>query len=201
MSCSPSPCEPNRGLSTSGRPGPASRATTSAAASRRESTKVSGVGMRWRASSRLVIALSTERSMACGPFHTVVPAATSACRAPSRIVVASKVPPAMVRRSTPSGRSPPKPGTRRGSGYPVSIVTSASENRTGAAPRSVRAVSSRALCQAPLSAASPIRIDRFSQAKERATNSGTNRPARWLAPERSEVTITSAGLNRCLSMA
>ena len=50
------------------------------------------------------------------------------------MVVASKVPPAMVRNNTPSGNSPEKPGTRSGSPPPVATITSAKENSTGSTP-------------------------------------------------------------------
>ena len=49
------------------------------------------------------MALSTQRSIAA-PFQTTTPASASACRTPSRSVVASKVPPERVRRRTPSGK-------------------------------------------------------------------------------------------------
>ena len=80
------------------------------------------------------MALSTERSMAPGEFQTVTPDATRAWSTPSRMVVASKVPPAMVRRRTPSGNPSEKPGTRSGSPAPVTTATSASgkQHRLGA---------------------------------------------------------------------
>ncbi len=69
----PPPCEPKSGLSTSGAPGRLSCSTIPAAASRFETTQVSGVGRPARAISREVAALSTERSMAVGAFQTVTP--------------------------------------------------------------------------------------------------------------------------------
>jgi hypothetical protein len=63
-SCSPSPCEPKSGFSTSARPAAVSRITSRRACSMDSVAQVGGVGTPAARSSRLVIDLSTVRSMA-----------------------------------------------------------------------------------------------------------------------------------------
>src|SRR6478752_6891884 len=77
MSFKPRPCEPNSGLRTSGL---VSWRTISAAASNDSAAQVAGVGRPARASKKLVIDLSTQRSMARALFQTGMPNSCSAGR-------------------------------------------------------------------------------------------------------------------------
>ncbi len=86
------------------------------AAARPSTVQLGGVGSPARASRKLVVDLSTQRSMARASFSTGTPSSRSACRRPSRRVTSSKLPPPMARTSTASGRSSAKPGSARPEG-------------------------------------------------------------------------------------
>ena len=97
--------------------------------------QVAGVGMPARASRKLVIDLSTQRSMAEAEFQTVTDRLPSAWRRPSRLVMASKEPAEKERTRTASGRPCPKPGIASPSGRPLSKATEDSGATVTAAPR------------------------------------------------------------------
>ncbi len=119
MRRSPLPCAPNSGLSTSGPPG-ASRSTRARAASANSIVQVGGVGKPARVSRKLVMDLSTQRSMARASFQTTTPSSANACNTPSRLVTASNDPAASVRTCTASGNRDPKKGNASPLGLRVS---------------------------------------------------------------------------------
>ena len=199
------------------RPVPASRSTISAAAARVETTKVAGVGRPARLTSRLVIALSTQRSMAPGSFQTVTPAATSAWSTPSRSVVASKVPPddsaqqhAVGQRAGKAGHAQGFAGARDnldiGEREQHRLDAAALQSLAQTAAMPVAVVGGEADAQR-VSAATVghdrrLRPDRIAVSRERrSTRSGRSSPPRCVLPLAKAVTITSAGLNRCGSIA
>src|SRR5262249_55069746 len=145
-SCRPRPCEPKSGFSTSGRPGLASRRTRAAASAGFSIAQVGGVGRPARCSRKLVIDLSTQRSMARASLTTGTPSAGRACSTPSGLVTCSKLPAAIVLTMAAAGRPAAKPGSDR----PPSTSEkpqSCSDNRTGSAPRRSKAAPSWWACQ------------------------------------------------------
>ena len=121
ISRSPRPCEPNSGLSTSGPRAGLARDDRARRGRRFAPPRSSGVGMPARASRKLVIDLSTQRSIARASFHTMTPSSRSACSMPSRIVTASKLPPDIVRTQHGVGQPASKP---RGSQSPDALRVS-----------------------------------------------------------------------------
>ena len=132
----PRPCAPNSGLRTSG-PAASSRRATASAAARPSTAKVGGVSRPARDSRKLVIDLSTQRSIAAAEFQTGTPSCASACRMPSRRVTASKEPAPTARTSTASGSASPKPG--------MAIPEGCVASKASAASGSVRATALRRL--------------------------------------------------------
>src|SRR5262245_4336326 len=80
-------------------------------------------------------------------FQTGIPISCSACRTPRRSVTASKLPPAMSRTSTPSGKPGPKPGRIRPFGLVVSKRQAASISGRARAPSAANALQSARACQ------------------------------------------------------
>src|SRR5690242_5668075 len=109
-----------------------------------------------RASRKLVIDLSTQRSIARASFHTVTPTASSACRMPSRSVTASKLPPGTVRTSTASGRLA-KPGRASACGAAVSMAQADRLTNRARAPAAAKARIRLRECQSGPSLISAIR--------------------------------------------
>src|SRR6476660_1030439 len=144
MSFKPRPCEPNSGLRTSGL---VSWRTISAAASNDSAAQVAGDGRPASASKKLVIDLSTQRSMARALFQTGMPISCSACRTPRLSVTASKLPPAMSRTSTALGKPAPSPGRMRPFGLVVSKRQAASISRRVRAPTAANALQRARVCQ------------------------------------------------------
>ena len=143
-----------------------------------------------RASRKLVIDLSTQRSIARASFQTRTPISRSACRMPSRSVTASKVPPDMERTNTASGRRSRSPAmSKPGRALRVEAAQRAADRRTSArparrAPCRARARASRMpvdderRCGARLMRARP----RACYANEASSRSRSTRPVRKLSP-------------------
>ena len=141
--------------------GRVSRRTTSAAASRDCVAQVIGVGKPARASRKLVVDLSTQRSIERAAFQTGTPISCRACRMPSRNVTASKVPPDMSRTSTASGILRSKSGRHRPCTFAASKPQAGSFNRRVCAPRPANALPRARACQSFVSATRAIvRVER-----------------------------------------
>src|SRR5260370_93680 len=155
ISCKPRPCEPNSGFSTSG-PAPISRRTIAAAASGDSTAQVAGVAIPIRASRKLVVDLSTQRSMARASLTTGTPFSRNACRIPSRKVTASKLPPATDATMTTLSLRPPNPPLFSPDALSLSHPQAASSTQTARAPKPVSALPSSRACQSWRSVISAI---------------------------------------------
>src|SRR4029079_14669791 len=70
-------------------------------------------GMPALAKKKVVVDLSTQRTMARASFHTVTPSSRKACNTPRYMVTCSKLPPATNKTSAPRGQWSPRPGMAR----------------------------------------------------------------------------------------
>src|SRR6516162_629154 len=170
MSIRPRPCDPKSGLRTTG-PSASSRSTMARACSYDSSAQVAGVAMPARESRKLVIDLSTQRSMARASFQTVTPSSLKAWRTPSRNVTASKVPPDIVRTTRASGTASPKPSICSPVLLRVTIehwckrTGTVSTPRAENAPMSSRACQSRRSTTRPTTSREPSRAERSSEGR------------------------------------
>src|SRR5262245_50099541 len=155
MSLRPRPCEPNSGLSTKG-PCAASRRTIARAQSCDSTAQVSGVGIPDRASRKLVVDLSTQRSIARASFQTRTPFSRKAWRMPSRNVTAWNVPPDIVRTNTASGRRSPRPAMFNPDGRCVSMAHERKLIACVRTPSAAKACASTRACQSIPSIASAM---------------------------------------------
>src|SRR5262245_5290207 len=155
MSLRPRPCEPNSGLSTNG-PCAASRRTIARAQSGDSTAQVAGVGIPARASRKLVVDLSTQRSMARASFQTRTPFSRKAWRMPRRSVTAWNVPPDIVRTNTASGRRSPRPAMLNPDGRWVSMAHERKLIACVRTPSAAKACASMRACQSIPSTASAI---------------------------------------------
>src|SRR5262249_50285232 len=105
---------------------------------------------------KLVIDLSTQRSIARASFHTSTPTSRSAWRMPRRKVTASKLPPDMVRTTTASGRRSLKPSRRKPEALAVAKPHAGRRIETHNAPRPVSALESSRACQSKRSTTRPM---------------------------------------------
>src|SRR5262245_60239841 len=155
MSLRPRPCEPNSGLSTNG-PRAVWRRTIALAPCCDSTGQVSGVGLPARASRKLVVDLSTQRSMARASFQTRTPFSCKAWRMPSRSVTAWNVPPDIVRTNTASGRRSPRPAMFKPDGRCVSMAQERRLIGCVRTPSAAKACASMRACQSIPSTASAI---------------------------------------------
>src|SRR5262249_28713092 len=121
--------------------------TRSCARSGVSTVQVGGVAMPARSRQKLVIDLSTQRSIARASLYTHTPSSRSACSTPRRTVTCSNVPAAMVRTKAPSGSVSPKPGRIRPCALAVARPQPRSDRTSTRAPRATSALPSRRVCQ------------------------------------------------------
>src|SRR5579862_8553739 len=117
--------------------------------------QVAGVAMPARDSRKLVIDLSTQRSIARASFQTGTPSSRNACSTPSRNVTASKVPPDMVRTTTASGSVLLKPSMCSPVAFCVTNLHFDRRTGTVSILRSLSAAISSRVCQSTRSTTSP----------------------------------------------
>ena len=161
-----------------------------------------------RASRKLVIDLSTQRSIARASFQTSTPFSRKAWRMPSRSVTAWKVPPDIERTNTASGSRSPSPAMLSPDAPCVSIPQACRLVGIVRTPCAANAFVSVRACQSIPSATSATigaagrRLDRRACYANEASSSFRSMWPLWkLSPLSMAVTITSAGLNSMGSIA
>ena len=197
----PRPWEPNNGFSTSGRSGRASRAPPLAPPPSTRSLQVAGVGMPCLCSRKLVIDLSTQRSMARASLCTGTPSSRRACSTPSRMVTCSKLPVEIVRTNTAvgqvhrrnrAGATRDRRRRRESRSLPATMTSHST-------PCAVKACFSRRVCQSALS--TKIATLGRGIAEGLVDQASSSAPPWKVRPLSSAVTVAAAGLNSSRSMA